>query len=330
MVYKWAEGFDFPEFSAIYEKACASTWTHHEVSMDADLRDWQYNSTDPEKVVIAGVLRGFVASELGIGDYWVDDVCRMSPRPEVRAMARAFSFFETIHAAAYSYLNDVLGLNEYEEFIQDPIAIEKVEQVFKKYPDKVNLAVYSGAGEGVSLFSSFAVLLSFNLDGRFKGLAQIISWSALDEQLHSDGGTLLFNTIVEEVGITPEEIEGIYEGFRVIVENEFKFIDNIFKGVSLKNIEPNSLKSYILHRANDRLLALNLAPIFELSEQNELEAEQVASWFEPMAFGLSSNDAFAQSKDGSNYVAKLTQKFEDFDITTLDLDAILSHRPLYE
>lgn len=319
MIYKGKFGFEYPEFYEIYEKACASTWTHHEVSMDADLRDWQFNSTPEEKTVIAGILRGFVASELGIGDYWSDEVCKLFPKPEIHAMAKAFSFFETIHAAAYSYLNDVLGLNEYEEFIQDPIAINKIEAFFKTYPPKVNLAVFSGAGEGVSLFSSFAVLLSFNRDGRFKGLAQIISWSSIDEQQHTDGGIKLFNALVDEVGITPEEIEQIYTGFELIIENEFKFIDNIFNCVSIPTLDPNSLKAYIVSRAITQLQKMNLKPIFEMDADQIKLARALAEWFEPMAFGLSSNDFFAHSKDGANYISKVSQDFEAYDLSTLDL-----------
>ena len=182
MVFKTNNGFDYPEFYEQYEATVASVWRHQEVAMEGDLRDWQFNSTPDERAVIAGILKGFVSAELGIGCYWANDVCRIFPKPEIQAMARAFSFFETIHAAAYSYLNDVLGLNEYEEFINDPIACSKIDTFFQKYPDKVSLAVFSGAGEGVSLFSSFAVLLSFNKDGRYKGLAQIISGRQLTKQ----------------------------------------------------------------------------------------------------------------------------------------------------
>jgi ribonucleoside-diphosphate reductase beta chain len=318
MVYKGKLGFDYPEFYEIYEKTTLSTWTHLEVSMDADLRDWQYNSTEDERRVIAGVQRGFIASELGIGCYWANDVCRMFAKPEIHAMARAFSYFECTHAAAYSHLNNVLGLNEYEEFIQDPVAVKKIETFFKTYPDKVKLAVFSGAGEGVSLFSSFAILLSFSRDGRFKGLAQIISWSASDEDLHSNSGIMLFNEMVKEVGITQEEQNQIYEGFRLIVDNEFKFIDNI--DVNIPSLSSESLKSYILYRANKQLKALNLEPIFEMSLEQVKLASELAEWFEPMAFGVSSNDFFAQSKDGSNYISKVSQDFEAFDIKTLSLE----------
>lgn len=179
LIYKLKHGFDFPIFHEYYERAVGSVWRHQEVAMESDLRDWG-NATQEERDIIAGVLKGFVTSELGIGCYWSDDVCAIFPKPEIQAMARAFAFFETIHAAAYAYLNDVLGLMEYEAFASDPVALQKVEKFFEKLDPKISLGVYSGAGEGVSLYSSFAILLSFNLTGRFKGLAQIISWSCVD------------------------------------------------------------------------------------------------------------------------------------------------------
>lgn len=324
-VYKLEHGWDFPEFYDYYERTVASVWRHQEVAMEGDLRDWQFNSTPHERAVIAGILKGFVSAELGIGCYWANEICRIFPKPEIQAMARAFSFFETIHAAAYSYLNDVLGLNEYEEFINDPIACSKIDTFFQEYPDKVSVAVFSGAGEGVSLFSSFAVLLSFNKDGRYKGLAQIISWSAIDEQIHSEAGCTLFRRLVGEVGLTDEEEQAIYEGFRLVVDKEFKFIDHIFNSAFISSIDPDELKAYITNRANERLFTLGLQRIFRLSTEELSKAKSISAWFDPTIKGASSSDFFAQSKSGDNYVAKPTQDYMSVDLTSLDLDSCLSY-----
>lgn len=319
MIFKKDNGFDFPEFYDYYERTVASVWRHQEVAMESDLRDWQFNSTPDERKVIAGILKGFVSTELGIGCYWADEVCRIFPKPEIQSMARAFSFFETIHAAAYSYLNDVLGLNEYEEFINDPIACSKIDTFFSKYPDKVSLAVFSGAGEGVSLFSSFAVLLSFNKDGRYKGLAQIISWSAIDEQTHSEAGCQLFKRLIEETGLSESEKHAIYEGFQLVVNKEFAFIDHIFKSANISSIDADELKAYIKNRANERLLLLGLDQLFKLSTEELTQAKSISSWFDPMVKGASSTDFFAASKDGANYVAKVSQDFMSVDLSALDL-----------
>lgn len=322
MVYKKNSGFDFPEFYDCYESTVASVWRHQEVPMESDLRDWQFNSTPDERKIIAGILKGFVSTELGIGCYWSENVCRIFPKPEIQAMARAFSFFETIHAAAYSYLNDVLGLNEYEEFINDPVACSKLETFFSSYPDKIALAVFSGAGEGVSLFSSFAVLLSFNKDGRYKGLAQIISWSAIDEQTHSEAGCALFRRLVDEVGLSESEKQSIYEGFRLVVDKEVAFIDNIFDSVEDVPIDREELKAYIKNRANERLLLLGLDQIFKLTTEELTLAKSISAWFDPMVRGASSSDFFAAPKNGANYVAKVSQDFMSVDVSTLDLSLV--------
>ena len=324
MIFKTENGFDYPQFYQYYENTVASVWRHQEVAMEGDLRDWQFNSTPDERAIIAGILKGFVSAELGIGCYWANEVCRIFPKPEIRDMARAFSFFETIHAHAYSYLNDVLGLNEYEEFINDPIACSKIETFFQKYSDKVSLAVFSGAGEGVSLFSSFAVLLSFNKDGRYKGLAQIISWSAIDEATHSEAGCALFRCLVEETGLSDPDREEIYAGFRLILEKEIAFIDHIFNSAHIASVDAEELKAYITNRANERLLTLGLEQIFHLSTEELSKAKLLAAWFEPMIKGASSVDAFAQSKSGDNYIAKPTQDFMSVDLSCLDLEMCLA------
>ena len=80
MVFKTENGFDYPEFYQYYERTVASVWRHQEVAMEGDLRDWQFNSTPDERAVIAGILKGFVSAELGIGCYWADEVCRIFPQ----------------------------------------------------------------------------------------------------------------------------------------------------------------------------------------------------------------------------------------------------------
>lgn len=325
MVYKMDHGFDYPQFFEYYQGALSSIWRPQEVSLSADVRDWQHNTTQAERDLIIGILRGFTSTELGIGCYWGDKVCKMTPKPEVHAMARMFSAFEQIHAEAYNYLSDTLGINEFEEFLGDPIAQQKVEKFFQDcLSDKVSLAVFSGAGEGVSLYSSFAILLAFSKDGRFKGLAQIISWSSIDEQKHSEGGCELFRELVAESGITDEEVAEIYRGFNTVIDNEYAFLDSIFNSVD-NNAIPialNELKAYIKSRANNRLVRLGLAPSVGMTKEEIALADRVSSWFDPMVSGQMSTDFFARQKAGDSYVAKPAQDFSTVNLSTLKLELV--------
>jgi ribonucleoside-diphosphate reductase beta chain len=227
-----------------------------------------------------------------------------------------FSLSEIVHSEAYNILSDTLGINEFEAFLGDPTAQAKIGYFLNEKGIKESLAIFSGAGEGVSLFSSFSVLLSLNLTGRYKGLAQLISWSINDEQQHSDTGIQLFNELVKEDPLTESEEKTILEGFDAVIENEFAFIRKIFNGKTLETINQEDLRAFILYRANNRLEKLGLLPKYVYKHER---ANNIKKWFEPLAAGATSTDFFAQSKDGSNYISKPTQDFLGVNLKTLDL-----------
>lgn len=313
--YKVNGEFEFPEFFEAYHKAQSSQWRPQEVSFESDIRDWQ-NASEDEKEIIGGILRGFTQLECHVSDYWAN-IPTWFPKHEIAAVSRAFSLSEIVHAEAYNLLSDTLGLDEFEAFLGDPVAQKKIEFFLNATNgQKEALAIFSGAGEGVSLFSSFAVLLSLNKTGRFKGIAQIISWSALDEQQHSDTGIALFRELIKEDPLTPGEIENILKGFDAVIENEFAFLEKIFNGRTLSTIDQYDVRDYILFRANDRLERMGLLPKYLYKHER---ANRIKSWFHPLMAGVTSTDFFAQQKDGSNYVSKPTQDFMGVNLRTLDL-----------
>jgi ribonucleoside-diphosphate reductase beta chain len=312
--YKTEQGFEYPFFFEQYQKALASVWRPQEVSLESDIRDWQ-NASDSEREVVAGILRGFTQFECHVSDYW-SNIPTWFPKHEIAAVARMFSLSEIVHSEAYNLLSDTLGINEFEAFLGDPTAQAKIGYFLNEKSTKESLAIFSGAGEGVSLFSSFSVLLSLNLTGRYKGLAQLISWSINDEQQHSDTGIQLFRELTKEDPITDSEEKTILEGFDAVIENEFAFIKKIFNGKTLNTINQEDLRAFILYRANNRLEKLGLLPKYIYKHER---ANNIKKWFEPLAAGATSTDFFAQSKDGSNYTSKPTQDFLGVNLKTLDL-----------
>jgi ribonucleoside-diphosphate reductase beta chain len=315
--YKINGEFEFPQFFEAYQKALSSVWRPQEVSFESDIRDWQ-NASNDEREIIAGILRGFTQLECHVSDYWAN-IPTWFPKHEVAAVARAFSLSEIVHAEAYNLLSDTLGLDEFEAFLGDPIAQQKIGYFLENRGVKESLAVFSGAGEGVSLFSSFAVLLSLNLTGRFKGIAQIISWSALDEQQHSDTGIALFRELVSEDPLTLEEAQSIAQGFDAVVENEFAFLDKIFEGRTLSTINKDDVREYILYRTNDRLARLGVQKVYKYNEES---ANRIKNWFHPLMAGATSTDFFAQSKSGDSYISKPLQDYTGVNLKTLDLTLV--------
>ena len=297
--------YEYPIFAEAHLAVMHSPWSPFEVSMGSDLLDWEKIS-EIERATIGGILMGFVLQESRIGCYWRDTVANAFPKPEIVNMAVAFSAQEAIHARAYAHLEDTLGLDTYSAFEQDPVAQAKLEAFNKKQNISLvtDLAIFSGAGEGVSLFASFAILLSFAKKGLFKGMQQILSWSVLDEELHSQMGIELYRTMIEEGHIADKN--AIYEGFRLIVDNELHFIRQAFSSGNLSTISLIEAEDFIRYRANKKLMELSLEPIF-VTDGNYLIVKQ---FFDTMILGKTMNDFFAQSRNGSGYSAMLMQDFK--------------------
>jgi ribonucleoside-diphosphate reductase beta chain len=272
-----------------------SFWVAKECALTEDLLDWKVKLDDKERAVVAGVLKGFTQAELVIGDYW-SNVVRWFPKPEIACMARTFSFFEVVHTEAYSYLSDTLGLDDFEAFLQDPAAQAKYGNLISARDESDediarSLAVFSAFAEGVSLFSSFAVLMRFPALNKLKGLGTIVEYSSRDECIHAEAGIWLFNTYLEENShLRTDKLESdIYEAARTCVGLEEGFIDSIFDQGDLLGLKAIDLKNYIRARANQKLIQLGYKPILDFDSKS---AEAISGWFEVFTGGARNHDFF--------------------------------------
>ena len=62
-------------------------------------------------------------------DYWSSKISQWFPKPEIVAMASSFGAFEAIHAEAYARLNDELGLDNFQAFMEDEASRNKIERL---------------------------------------------------------------------------------------------------------------------------------------------------------------------------------------------------------
>jgi len=219
-------------------------------------------------------------------------------------MATTFVAFETIHAEAYSLLNEQLGLDNFAEFLEDESTAAKIESLMEvrdghngeiDYHEVArSLAIFSAFTEGVNLFSSFAVLLSFKMRNKLKGVGQIVEWSVRDESLHSQAGCWLFRTLMEEHPElkTDKLIGEIKEAALAAMQLEFNFIDKIFEMGDLENLSKNDLKNFIKHRINTKMGDLGLKPIIP-SENIDQGALKTMLWFDAVIAGKQHTDFFA-------------------------------------
>lgn len=289
--------FEYEQAYKFWELQQQSHWLHTEIAMASDINDWKLNLTDSEKNVIGNILKGFTQSEVFIQEYWSQMVAKWFKKPEIQMMSAAFASMESIHAVAYAYLNQSLGLEDFSSFLHEPTAKAKIDRLIEtkgKSKEEIarSLAIFSGFNEGVNLFSSFAVLLNFSRFNKMKGLGQIIAFSIKDESLHSEAGCWLFRTLISEFpDIWTDELKkSIYQAARDTIVLEDAFIDKAFELGSIEGLEPNDLKAFIRHRANTKLQDLGLKKNYKNVDK---EALKRMDWFDVLSSGISHSDFFS-------------------------------------
>jgi ribonucleoside-diphosphate reductase beta chain len=289
---------EYPQADQFWTEQITAYWTHFAIPLDTDKkRDWP-SLSESEQTVIAKTLKGFTQAEVVIGNYWASLVPKWFKKPEIQNMAYAFAGFESVHSQAYAALQLKLGLNDFEAFLQEPSAKAKIDRLVNTKGSKNvediarSLAVFSAFNEGVNLFSSFAILMSFSRRDLLKGIGQIIRYSIRDESLHSRAGCWLFRTLMSEYPTYWTETlkEQIYDAARLTVQLEDEFIDQAFSLGDIESISHKDLKAYIRFRTNTKLKDLGLTSIYKNINKESLSNME---WFAVLSAGDQLQDFFA-------------------------------------
>ena len=308
--------FEYPEYyTEGWLKQAQAFWLHTEIPMSGDVKDWNESLTVKEKHLVGNILLGFAQTECAVSDYWTQKVVSWFPKHEIQQMAMMFGSQETVHAVAYSYLNETLKLEDYEAFLHEPATAERFDNLVAYDGDDKrgiakSLAVFSAFAEGVSLYSAFAVLYSFQLRNLLKGIGQQMKWSVRDESLHSRMGCQLFRHMCEEDKDLLEDCrEDIVDAAKIMVELEEKYIEKMFEMGDIDGIKSYDLKQFIRKRTNEKLQELGYVDLGLYFSYDE-EAASNLDWFYHLTGGHTHTDFFAiRSTDYSK--ANEGEDFED-------------------
>ena len=289
--------FEYPQAFEYYKNQHRAHWLADEVPLASDLNDWRLNLNESEKNLIGNILKSFAQTEVHVNDYWSSKISQWFPKPEVVAMASSFGAFEAIHAEAYARLNDELGLDNFQAFMEDEASRNKIERLLETPSETLEekalaLAIFSAFTEGVNLFSSFAILMSFQLRNMLKGTGQIVEWSVRDESLHSTAGCWLFRTLMQESPEldTVEMRNNVIEACNLSVKLEFDFIDKAFEMGEIEGLNKDQLKNFIKARANDKIKELGYNPVYNDIDPALLKQME---WFGHLTSGKTHQDFFA-------------------------------------
>ncbi len=155
-----------------------------------------------------------------------------------------------------------------------------------------SLAIFSAFAEGVSLYSAFAVLYSFQLRNLLKGIGQQMKWSVRDESLHSKMGCQLFRHMCQEDKTLLKKCEkDVIKSAEAILEAEERYIDKMFELGDVENLRAYDLKQFIRKRLNEKIVELGYRNKRNYFKFNPTAASNL-DWFYHLTGGHTHTDFF--------------------------------------
>ena len=245
-------------------------WMGEDIRLDVDVSDYA-RSPPGLKFFIEKLMLIFTQMDVDVGEFYTKYICNTFPLPEIRMMATGFADRESEHMFSYSLFSDTVGIGDkaYTDFLKIPELREKHDLFIRQMElidkleerdivkDYLRISCYSGFGEGVSLFTSFGMLLSLSMPeiNMYPGLETIVNYSIRDENLHY--GSML-KIIKEELypSLTEKEkdiVRSIVMNFAIAVfETESAFIKYIFRDTGITHISQKDMFDYLFTIINRR------------------------------------------------------------------------------
>lgn len=294
--------FEYPEILQFTDAINKAFWVHSEVDFTADVQDFHSHLDEKERNAIKNSLLAIAQIEVAVKSFW-GNLYQHFPKPEFNGLGSTFAECEFRHSEAYSRLLEVLGYNnQFEKLLDIPVIRERIEYLDEALKDAksednkkyvVSLILFSILIENVSLFSQFAIILSFT---RFKGLmknvSNIIGWTSVDEQIHANAGIYLVNKIKEEYPdfFDTDTIESIRKIVNHSIKVEEKILEWIFELGSIETISKENLINFMKFRVDESLKQIGIEQLYYIS----VEQYKPMAWFEEEVFANSLDDFFAK------------------------------------
>lgn len=291
----------YPEIVALANQQLEEKlWFSSEMIVERDKMQLMYELTPAQLHAVRTVLQLFLRYELIVGEeFWNGMVIREFPRPEVKLAASVLGMVElAVHAEFYNQINQVLGMDKDEDYLaftNDPILNARVEWLegVLTGEDKVLATIIFSMTETALLFSSFAILKSFQSNGHneIPVIARGANQSAVDEDLHGVISAEIINRRYAELGRPlredTERVKLIYEAVQYAYEHECRIIDMAFIEDTLNGMTKEQFKAFVRYRLNLFLSRLGLDPAFEDDET------PIKDWFETNTYAYKMIDFFS-------------------------------------
>lgn len=280
-------------------------WFASNIPVEDDAMEMKYDLSARQQRVVKAILPMFRKYEMDVSEFWVKRYTKFFVHDMCKEGASVINMMErAVHPVFYDKINVVFGLDNdesYLSYVNDPIFKHRAKwlgEILNHPNDKLVNLVF-GLVEGVSLFSMFALLRSFQANGinRIKATVKGTKQSAEDELLHSQYLATSFRYYYVELGKTindePEYLNALLEMTKNVIEMELFIIDELLetqKGYTEFNgVLISEYKKFVKKLANNYLIALG---VDEASLPYDVTHSDLEDWFELQNIAFAETDFF--------------------------------------
>ena len=309
--------YEYPQILEFVDAVRHSYWVHTEFNYSADIQDLKVNLSTEEAAIIKKAMLAIAQIEVSVKTFW-SQLYNWFPKPEFQAVGVTFAESEVRHTDAYSNLLELTGLNnEFEKLLDEP-AIARRIKYFNKM-DKIitsdeeffrKIVLFSMFIEGVSLFSQFLIMMSFNkYRNALKGISNAVEATSKEEDIHARFGYEIVNIMKKEhpEWWTKELQSSLYEATQEAYEAEMGIVDWIYNDSELDFLPKRIVKEFVKDRFNKALKAIGLEPMFETSQA----LLDKTAWFVEETLSTKNIDFFVKR---SVAYSKKTKSFTEDDL----------------
>ena len=262
-----------------YLDASSNHWMPQEIPMQKDIQQWRSENdlTDDERRIVEVSLGFFSTADTMVANNIVLSIYERITAPEARQYLLIQAKEEAVHAHAYQYCIESLGLdqekvfNQYREVPEMAAKMAWAGQHTKALANKncsdaeflENLIAYYVVFEGIFFYCGFPSVLSLHRRNKMSGIGEQFQYILRDESMHLNFGIDVINTIKHEnphlwtIEAQNKARDIIVEGY--LLESDFARM-MLPRGVLGMNFE--MIDQYLKFISNRRANQIGLDDIF--------------------------------------------------------------------
>lgn len=276
---------------------CANNWLPHEIAMGEDILLWKSDRlTKSERLLLLRNFGFFSTAETLVANNLVLAIYRNVTNPECRQYLLRQAFEESIHAHAFLYICESLGLNVGEVYnMYNEIPVIRDKEAFQIQLTKAmlnpsfstassenaqlfleNLIGFYLIMEGIFFYGGFAMVLAFQRQNKMRGVCQLYEFILRDETIHLNFGIDLINGIKEENPQlwSPAFQTHVVNLIKKAVELESRYTEECLP-VGVFGLTPKHFRDYIGYLADRRLERVGLKKIYNSANPLDWMSEAI-------------------------------------------------------